>query len=521
MKKIFVLIFSLISISSASVSAACVDLQSNLSRGAESERVLLFQNFLFEKGYLKATPNGYFGPGTFAAVKAYQKGLGLSQVGVIGPATRAALKKDSCGENKTPTPTTPVTVPVQKDPTKATTTTIKPVVVEEVKTPAAIRNAKRRTDSEVLLKALAKHFSDSRGVHPVYVTDKPIELCVKPVFKMSTATATEVAVLATPVSPCATYVDVSYLAPTYIPTIPRDPAIATTSILTGYMITRNEYNDITIEPKTVEDKAIIKATCNFSTGCTKVEQISTVVYSKPSITSLSNPIFLQGSSPKVPITITGKGLTLKNKVYLSSGYNSKEYFLGEFSSADGLTIPITATSVNQLFPCGSGCNQKLSLGDYAVSVRNEGGSSNLLYLSIKGYTSSSFSARSDTSVTPKTTNVKLGTITISSSIPLNLLSLTLKSTTTKTNLPGKLSKFVLKDPLTNTSINASGLTFNLTGQSLYENQSKLYDVYADVAEVLVQDSGFISYGGTFLAKDVLLGKEVELPVKEFSFTVSY
>lgn len=523
MKKITLALVTLLSISHT-FAMSCIDLKSPLARGAESANVLLLQNYLSEKGFLTAKPNGYFGVGTFGAVKAYQRSIGLSSVGNVGPATRAALKKETCSGDSV-SATAIIKQPITT-PSKATsTTTIPPKVVVTTpvvtKTPQVERNEKRRADIDLLLKTLARRFSDSRGVHPVQITEIPIELCVVPKTTTSTATATEVAVLVTPKSVCDTYVDVSYLSPSYIATIPRDPSITGASPLLGYTITRDEYNNITLAAKNPEDKAIIKAVCNFSTGCSKVETISTVIYTKPSITSIDKPIFLRDSSPRKPINIIGKGFTLKNKVYLNSSYTSQEYYVGEFASTDGLTLPITATSVNQFFPCGGSCTQKIPLGDYSLSIKNEGGDSNLSYLSIKGYTTSSFSARSDTSVTPKTSNVKLGTITVSSSVPLNLLSFTLNSTSTSPNLAAKITKFTLKDPLTNTSIIAGGATFSLTGQSLYENQSKLYDVYADIGDVLANEAGFISYGGFFVAKDILLGNEVELPVKEFSFSVSY
>ncbi len=110
--------------------SSCLDFSTNLSRGAESSLVLSVQNFLVAKGLLKATPNGYFGPGTLAAVKAYQKSLGLAQVGNTGPATRAAIKKASCAATSAilmpqlvATPTSTVvassTVAVTTTPTQA------------------------------------------------------------------------------------------------------------------------------------------------------------------------------------------------------------------------------------------------------------------------------------------------------------------------------------------------------------------------------------------------------------------
>ena len=100
MKKIAIVFISLLSFQFASA-ATCVDITKNLFKGNESATVLALQNFLFEKGLLKATPNGYFGNGTFAAVKAYQKSVGYLQVGTLGPMTRAQIKKETCSTSKT------------------------------------------------------------------------------------------------------------------------------------------------------------------------------------------------------------------------------------------------------------------------------------------------------------------------------------------------------------------------------------------------------------------------------------
>ncbi len=96
MKKILLSIIFVLSTSSV-YAGGCLDLQTNLSKGDESDRVLSLQNFLLEKGFLKAKPNGYFGPGTINAVKLYQKSVGLSSSGAVFPLTRASIKKDTCG----------------------------------------------------------------------------------------------------------------------------------------------------------------------------------------------------------------------------------------------------------------------------------------------------------------------------------------------------------------------------------------------------------------------------------------
>jgi peptidoglycan hydrolase-like protein with peptidoglycan-binding domain len=64
-----------------------------LSSGSSGTEVLELQKRLKSEGYLTATPNGNYGPATVAAVKAYQKAKGLSQLGTVGPGTRAALNK--------------------------------------------------------------------------------------------------------------------------------------------------------------------------------------------------------------------------------------------------------------------------------------------------------------------------------------------------------------------------------------------------------------------------------------------
>jgi hypothetical protein len=67
----------------------------------------------------------------------------------------------------------------------------------------------------------------------------------------------------------------------------------------------------------------------------------------------------------------------------------------------------------------------------------------------------------------------------------------------------------------------SGPTFTLANQPLYENQSKVYDLYVDVAEVETYQSGFITYGGYFTVTDTLTGADMDVPVKDIAFSVSY
>lgn len=63
----------------------------NLKPGSKGDEVLRLQHVLKGLGLLSATPNGYYGVGTTAAVKAFQAAHGLDQLGSVGPGTRAAL----------------------------------------------------------------------------------------------------------------------------------------------------------------------------------------------------------------------------------------------------------------------------------------------------------------------------------------------------------------------------------------------------------------------------------------------
>lgn len=63
---------------------------------ATNDNVTMLQDFLHTNGYLVSKPTGFFGAGTFKAVKAFQKAYGISQTGYLGPNTRAKIKAIDC-----------------------------------------------------------------------------------------------------------------------------------------------------------------------------------------------------------------------------------------------------------------------------------------------------------------------------------------------------------------------------------------------------------------------------------------
>lgn len=73
-----------------------VQITRQLTRGSEGIEVSVLQDFLDRAGYLSATPNGYFGPATTAAVRAFQSENYIPATGTVGPATRNALNERMC-----------------------------------------------------------------------------------------------------------------------------------------------------------------------------------------------------------------------------------------------------------------------------------------------------------------------------------------------------------------------------------------------------------------------------------------
>src|SRR5262249_13225927 len=55
------------------------------------------QTFLKSQGNFSAAMVPYFGNATLAAVRAFQGDNGISQTGTVGPLTREAIKRISCG----------------------------------------------------------------------------------------------------------------------------------------------------------------------------------------------------------------------------------------------------------------------------------------------------------------------------------------------------------------------------------------------------------------------------------------
>ena len=79
---------------------SCLSLSQNLRyrmRDAHTGgQVSLLQDFLANRGFLNSEPTGFFGILTLRAVKDFQKSVGLSPTGFVGPLTRGKIREQTC-----------------------------------------------------------------------------------------------------------------------------------------------------------------------------------------------------------------------------------------------------------------------------------------------------------------------------------------------------------------------------------------------------------------------------------------
>ncbi len=80
---------------------SCNIFLNNIKIGSRNEDVRLLQQKLFDKGYLKVNPTGYFGSMTLNAVKKYQKDNGVNNTGFVGEKTRGILRNHFCNVSTT------------------------------------------------------------------------------------------------------------------------------------------------------------------------------------------------------------------------------------------------------------------------------------------------------------------------------------------------------------------------------------------------------------------------------------
>lgn len=77
----------------------CVNITKSISKNAKNTDVFKLQQFLYDKGYLSASPTGFFGVATLRAVNQFQADYKISPTGSIGPKTRSKIQELSCKIN--------------------------------------------------------------------------------------------------------------------------------------------------------------------------------------------------------------------------------------------------------------------------------------------------------------------------------------------------------------------------------------------------------------------------------------
>lgn len=79
----------------------CINLQTQVFRYRSSDtttngEVSVLQDFLIDKGLLSGQATGFYGRATVAAVKNYQRQVGVSPTGNVGPLTKSIIQKETC-----------------------------------------------------------------------------------------------------------------------------------------------------------------------------------------------------------------------------------------------------------------------------------------------------------------------------------------------------------------------------------------------------------------------------------------
>jgi hypothetical protein len=89
-----------------------------------------------------------------------------------------------------------------------------------------------------------------------------------------------------------------------------------------------------------------------------------------------------------------------------------------------------------------------------------------------------------------------------------------------TTLVKKISKFTLTDTSDGVITN-NGPEFTFTNVILRENQSKSYELYADIDEIESWYAGQITVNGAVQIKPYIGGNIVSIPLEPFMFSISY
>jgi peptidoglycan hydrolase-like protein with peptidoglycan-binding domain len=453
--------------------SVCVDISSNLSPKAESPAVLLVQQFLSEKGFLTVKPNGYFGPSTIKAAKAYQKSKGLPQSGAVFPMTRAAIKKDSCLTSSTSTPST-ISSQTATSSIKVATTTSQGsnTVLNQAIPPTVILSADPSPVSyggNSVIKYISHGATSCRMTH---ASDEAwVGVNLSDIIQVSSVKTPE----------------------TYSVTCKGVGGTVTKSIT------------IAVLPKPVTADATSDDFWN---------------YPIPRLSTLDTSLFIVNSTTTSNLIIRGTNFSTSSNIIIGTlqGTN-KTFILGTSTSADTKIITLSSDFIRKKYPTGNSSEEYLPAGYYLITVKTKGGESNSGHMSLKSVMTSSVSGSPDVAILPKTTRVKVGTVTLSSSILALLQSITF-TLSGATGVIAKTSNITLKDLSTGVS-SAGGPSFSFTKQDLLENQSKIYELYADFGDILSKDAGNVTFSGTLTITDYITKTPAHITIPAFTVSVSY
>ncbi len=367
-------------------------------------------------------------------------------------------------------------------------------------------NQQRQKDVTSILNAMYTYYLDS------YKT-----------FLVPSNATSSIEICALGVSSCGNLLEIkSVLVPRFLSSIPVDPSnINVTG--TGYFVIKNSNGDVTVTAPRGNSGTTILATCNFLVKCVIATSTTTntvSVQTKPQINSIDAITLISGGSMTAPMIIRGAGFSTSSNTILFTPQNSqKTYTLGTFSSATGTSISAVPSFTVKPVPCGTNCSETVPAGNYNVIVRNQGGESNAGYISVKSVKTQTTPNSPNASFMPKSTHVKLATYTLSSSVGAELKAFTL-SVISSSTIATKVSNFTLTDVLADKIING-GPSFTFKDTYLADNQTKIYELYADIADIVDGKGGQVYVTGNFTLQEYLGKNNITVPVPEFLMTISY
>lgn len=234
----------------------------------------------------------------------------------------------------------------------------------------------------------------------------------------------------------------------------------------------------TIATSTNIKTATSTATSTISTNKIATSSINkattTVVYKTPTVTRLSKVTFFVGGIRNWDAYIYGTNFSTStpSSIYFKSRNTGRKYLVGEVKSLNGTDIILPRDFMAKILPCGTDCNEALSIGGYDISIVSGGLESNTIYTTVNGFTSSVMSGTENQPLVSKIKNAFFGRLTFAVGLPMQLISV-VPTVTTEGFSSGTIKATHLKDE-------ATGKDYVSSTNTISDYQSQMMSLYGDL-----------------------------------------